>query len=115
MAALPAASAPAFLGVFLISGHLDRIDLGRIGLLLDLLRVVLGLLSATGFGGSASFSTGFSTGFGGGSGAEAGYDFLLFGDLADVVIHRCGVGDLLDQRLRLVLLAGLDAGGDPES
>ena len=45
-------------------------------------------------------------------GAGVGHDRRLFGDLADGVIDRPGFGDLLDQRLRIFLLAGLDAGGD---
>src|SRR5579883_2771030 len=81
----------------------NRIDLGGIGLLVGLLRLVLGLVFSL-LGRIRFFLNRLFDRLRRSRGGD-----LLLGHLADRLVDGLRVGDLLDQRLRLVLLAVLDA------
>src|SRR5258708_777676 len=98
--------------VFRLQGLCDRIVFGRIRLLLDGLRLVLGLVLGDRFWRIGLFLDRLFHRLRRRFRRRGGYDFLLFGNFTDGVFDRSGIGDFLDQRLRLVLFAGLDAGGD---
>src|ERR1700712_555655 len=106
-AALASALGTGFLASSCLSASAIGSTLGGSGFFSIGFGSSFGLVSGTGFGGTGFFSPRFfprrlwQRGF--------GFDRRLFGDLSDGVIDRLCVGDLLDQRFRLVLFAALAA------
>src|SRR5260370_1165541 len=99
-------------GVFRFQRLRDRIDLGRIRLLLDRLRLVLGLVLGDRLWRIGLFLDRLFHRLRRRFGRRSGHDFLLFHDLADGVFDPPGIRAFLHHLPRLVLFAGLDAGGD---
>ena len=98
--------------LFLLQGFRDRIDLGLFRLLLDRLRLFLRLALGHGLRRIGLLLDRLFLDLRLRRRRGVGHDRRLLGDLADGVFDGLGLGDLLHQRLRIFLLAGLHAGDD---
>src|SRR5256886_10596793 len=90
-------------GIFRLQGLRDRIDLGRVRLLLDRFRLVLGFVLGDWFWRIGLFLDRLFHRLRRWFRRRGGYDFLLYGNFTDGVADPSGLSDFFAQRLRLFL------------